>query len=142
MIRVSIQIVCLTGLDEVHRGALWRDVALGGAEKFVANHEFLNRCGAQERRKVVRVQVPFFIGAAVSGFLVESHRIRESSLKQIVVTNGDATHDVAQEIPLFPAELIDRSEMALAQHQRFERPNGPKRHDHSKSVVLADNADI
>jgi len=51
---------------------------------------------------------------------VESHGIGERSLKQIVVTNGDAAHDVAQEVPLFPAELIDRSEMALAQHERFE----------------------
>src|SRR5713226_4306973 len=98
LISGAIQVVRLPCFHELHCRTLRRDVALGRAEKFVANHEFLNRSGAQERRKVVRVEVPLFVGAAVGGLLVKSHGIRESRLKQIVVTNGDAPQDVAQEI--------------------------------------------
>jgi len=50
-------------LKETIRGVLRRNVALGSAEKFVTDHEFLNRSRAQERRKVVRMQVPLFVGA-------------------------------------------------------------------------------
>src|SRR5260370_1198105 len=67
------------------------------------------------------MQVPFIVGAAVGGLLVESHGIGESGLKQIVVTNSDAAQDVAEEIALFRAELIHRSDVALAQDARFLR---------------------
>ena len=88
----------------------------------------------------MRVQVPFFVAAPVRGLLVESHGIRERRLKQIVIANSDAPQDVAEEFALFGAQLIDRSEMAFAQHQRFEWPNRPERHDRRKSVVLANDA--
>src|SRR5216683_2226364 len=85
------------------------------------------------------MQVPLIVSAAVGGLLVESHGIGESGLKQIVVTNGDAAQDVAEEIVLLRAELIDRSDVALAQDERFERPYGPERHDDGKSIVLAND---
>src|SRR5229473_2142507 len=88
------------------------------------------------------MEVPLIIGAAIGGLLVETHGVRESSLEQIIVANGDAAHDVAEEIPLVRAELIEGSEMALAQDQRFEWPNSPEGHDDCKGVVLTDNAQI
>src|SRR6266403_589936 len=123
----TIKIVKVARFAKAIRRALRRNVALGGAEQV---------------RQVVRVQMPFFVGAAVRGLLVESHRVRERRLEQIVVANGDAAQDVAEEIALFPAKLIDRSNMALAQHQRFEWPNRPERHNYSKSIVLADDAQV
>src|SRR5258708_24026695 len=103
-------------LEEAIRGVLRRNVALGRAEKFVTDHEFLNRSRAQERRKVVRMQVPLFITSPVGRLLVESYGIGERGLKQFVVTNGDAALVVSQEAWLFPAELVDASEMALPHH--------------------------
>src|SRR5258708_19720650 len=94
-------------LEEAIRGLLRRNVALGRAEKFVTDHEFLNRSRAQERRKVVRMQVPLFITSPVGRLLVESHGIGERGLKQVVVTNADAPHDVAQAVSLFPPTLSD-----------------------------------
>src|SRR5258708_12499667 len=88
------------------------------------------------------MQVPFIVGAAVGGLLVESHGIGESGLKQIVVTNSDAAQDVAEEIALLRAELIDRTEVALAQDEPFEWPNGPERHDDGKSIVLANDPHV
>src|SRR5260370_34763213 len=126
-------------LDKPVRSALRRNVALGSAEKFVTDHKLLNRGGTQEGRKVVRVEVPLVVGAAIGGLLVETHGVRESSLEQIIVANGDAAHDVAEEIPLVRAELIEGSEMALAQHERFEWPNSPERHDDGKGGRLADD---
>src|SRR5713226_10387726 len=134
-----IKIVNVARFAKAIRGVLRRNIPLRSAKQFVTYHEFLNCGGAQKRRKVVRVQMPLVVRLAVGGLLVESHGVWESCLEQIVVTNGDAAHDVAQEVPLFPAELIDRSEMALAQHQRFEWPNGPEGHDHGKCFVLADD---
>src|SRR5258708_38933153 len=106
-----VKIMSSARLEEAIRGVLRRNVALGRAEKFVTDHEFLNRSRAQERRKVVRMQVPLFIASPVGRLLVESHGIGERGLKQVVVTNGDAAHDAAQEASLFPAELVDRSDM-------------------------------
>src|SRR5258706_390890 len=138
----TIKIVKVARFAKAIRRALRRNVALGGAEQFVTYHEFLNRGAAEQRRKVVRVQMPFFVGAAVGGLLVESHRVWERRLEQIVITNRDAPQDVAEEIALFPAKLIDRSNMALAQHQRLEWPNRPERNDHGKSNVLADDPEV
>src|SRR2546422_11132119 len=140
LIRGSIQVVGLPGFHELHRRALRRDVALGRAEKFVTDHKLLNRGGTQERRKVVRVEVPLVVNAAVGGLLVETHGIRESSLEQIVVANVNAAHDVAQKLLLFPAELIDRSEMGLAQDQRFEWPSSPERYDDGNGTMLSNHA--
>src|SRR5260370_41110522 len=88
------------------------------------------------------MQVPLIVSAAVGGLLVESHGIGKSGLKQIVVTNGDAAQDVSEKIALLRAELIDRSDVALAQDERFERPNGPERHDNGKSIVLANDPHV
>src|SRR5260370_33700866 len=138
----SVKIMNFTCLDKPVRSALRRNVALGSAEKFVNDHKLLNRGGTQEGRKIVRMEVPLVVGAAIGGLLVETHGVRESSLEQIIVANGDAAQDVAEEIPLARAELIDGSEMALAQDQRFVWPNSPEGHDDGKCVVLADDPHI
>src|SRR5260370_28403076 len=138
----AVKIMNFACLYKSVRSALRGNVALGSAEKFVNDHKLLNRGGTQEGRKVVRVEVPLVVGAAIGGLLVETHGVRESSLEQIIVANGDAAHDVAEEIPLVRAELIDGSEMALAQDQRFEGPNSPEGHDHDNGLVLADDTHI
>src|SRR5260370_17373397 len=83
--RARVHVVRLCCFDEVKCSTLRRKVPLRGAEKFVTHHEFLNRGGAQERRKVVRMQVPLLVGSAVIRLLVESHRIGATRLQQIVV---------------------------------------------------------
>src|SRR5712691_7968964 len=81
----SIKIVNLARFDNPVRGALRRNVALRRAEKFVADHEFLNRRGAQQRREIMGVEVALFVSAAVGRFLVKSHGIGEGGLEQIVI---------------------------------------------------------
>src|SRR6266700_7332320 len=127
-----VQVMNLGAVAEAICGGFRREVSLRTAQEFVSDHEFLNGCGTQQRGKIVCMQVPLFVDAAIGGLLVETHGIRKSSLKQIVVTNRDAFHDVAEQVALFAAELIDGSDMALAQHQRLERPYGPEGHEHGK----------
>ena len=52
-------------------------VALRFGEHFIADHEFLHGCGAQERGIEMRVQVPLGVVRAVGGPLVEAHGVGE-----------------------------------------------------------------
>src|SRR5260370_34861441 len=131
-----VEIMNLARIAEAICRRFRRQVSLRAAQKLVADHEFLNFGGAQERRKVVRVQVPLFVIAPIGGLLVESHGIRESGLKQIVITNGDAAQDIGEEIELFAGERSDGSDGAFAYQGRFERRNCTECHYHRKGYVL------
>src|SRR2546423_11122019 len=109
------------------RGTFWRNVSLRPAKHFVADHEFLHCSGAQQRRKIVRVEVPFRMRAVVGGSLMKAHRIWKECLKQIIVTRGDSAKNIRKKLGLLRRELVHRREMPLADHQSFKRPDGPKR---------------
>src|SRR5215472_2101878 len=95
------------GFAKAGGSGLGSDVALRRSEKFVADHELANGGGPQERREIVRVQVPGFVKLAVRRPLVESHRIRECCFEQIVVTNGDAAEDITEEFALVRVQLVN-----------------------------------
>ena len=85
-----------------------------GGEEFVANHEFANGGGTQQRGKIVRVEMPGFVRLAVSWPLMKTHGIGKSSFKKIVVANGDAAKDVAEKIAFVRVQLVDRRNITFA----------------------------
>src|SRR5215472_5269973 len=109
-----IQVMGFADFAESDGGRFGSQVALRGGQEFVADHELANGGGAQERRKIVRVQVPGLVELAVGWALMETHGIGKSRFKQIVVTNGDAAKDVAEKIAFVRVQLVDRRNMAFA----------------------------
>lgn len=93
-----VKVMGFAGFAEAERGRFGCEVALRSGEQFVADHELANNRRAQERREIVGVQVPGFVNLAVGRLLMEAHGIRECCFEQIVITNGDAAEDIAEEI--------------------------------------------
>lgn len=89
-----------TSFAEAGGGGLGAEVALRSGEEFVPDHEFANGGGTQERRKIMRVQMPGLVRLVIGWLLMEAHGIRKRGFKQIVVTNGDLAKDAAEEIAL------------------------------------------
>src|SRR5919109_3113332 len=88
----------------------------------------------------MRVQVPGFVRLAAGWPLMEAHRVTKSRLEQIVVTNGDATKNVAKKIAFARSKLVERGDVALAQDERLKRPDRPERNDYGEGIVLANDA--
>src|SRR5207302_10651514 len=85
-----VKVMDLAGFEEACSCGFRSEVALRRSEQFVANHELSDGGGTQERREIVRVKMPSFMGLAVGRRLVEAHGIRESCFKQSIVTKCDA----------------------------------------------------
>ena len=64
----------------------------------------------------------------------------EPRFKKINVTRGNLAKNGSQEPALVLVQLVQRSNVTFAQDERFERPNGPKGHQHDERVVLANDA--
>lgn len=96
-----VEIMRFASAYEAGSGGFGSEIALWGAEKFVADHELTNGGGAQQRRQIMGVQVPDFAGFAPYWGLMEAHGIRKRHFEQIVVTNGYAAKNVTQQIALF-----------------------------------------
>src|SRR2546421_3481093 len=96
-----IQVMGFAHFAEAGGGRFGREVAVRRGEELVADHKFANSGRAQQRREVMRVQVPAFMGLTVGRPLMKTHRIRKSGLEQIVVPNGGAPKDVAEKAALF-----------------------------------------
>jgi len=62
-----------------------RHIALRGCQQFEAHHKLPDGGGAEQRRKKVCVKMPLRMIVAVGRTLVKTHRVRERSLKQIVI---------------------------------------------------------
>src|SRR5690348_3928156 len=116
------------------------NIALRHSEHFEADHKFLDGCGAQERREIVRVQMPFGMRRAVGGALVKTHRIGKGNLKQIVVANGDAAENVAKQRELSSGEGRNGVDVSAADDDRFKRPHRPIRNQDHKGIVVADDS--
>src|SRR5713101_5963503 len=96
----------LGNLSQPRRRAFRRNVALR-----IAQHEFLHRGGTQQRRKVVRVKMPFRMCLAIGWTLVKTHGIRERRLEKIVIANSYAPQDVREKLRFFTRKFGKRSEM-------------------------------
>ena len=62
-----------------------REIALRRSQHLEADHEFLHRRRAQQRRIKVRVHLPFGVHGAAGRLLVEAHRIGKGYVEQPVV---------------------------------------------------------
>ena len=125
---------------EAFCGVFGGDVALGHAEHFKADHELADCCGAQQGRIEVGVEVPFWVGCAVGGRLVEAHGVREAGLEEVVEADGDAVEGFGECVSLFEGELGEGSGVALAEQQDLERPDGPEGYQGGEVIVFKDDA--
>jgi hypothetical protein len=121
------------------RRSFRRDVPLLGTQHLVTHPKVLLCRGKRQRGVVMGMKMPLWINISVRGALVETHRIGERSFKKIVVTRRDPAEDVAKQIAIDIGQIGHRGKVALAQHQRFERPHCPKWNNYGERVVLADN---
>src|SRR5690349_11399719 len=96
----AVEVIGFAGFGKAGGGGLGGEVALRRSKELVADHEFANSGGAQQRRTIMRVQVPGFMRLPVGRPLMEAHGIRKSRFEEIVVANGDAAKDVAEKIAL------------------------------------------
>ncbi len=83
------------------------------------------------------MQMPFGVGLAVRGTLVEAHRIREGNIEQLVIAGGHLLQDVCQQIAFNFGEGVDSAEVSIADDKSFKRPHRPERHQHCEAVIAA-----
>ena len=88
----------LAGFRQPLRRRLRCDIPLRRPQQFIADHEFLHRRGTQQRRKVVRMKMPFRMSFSVRRALMEAHRIRKRSLKHVIVASRDPAQNISQQI--------------------------------------------
>src|SRR5512146_2830158 len=86
------------------------------------------------------MKVPLGMRRAIRWALMESHRVREEALEEIVVTRGDALQNIRKRSPFTICKFRETAEMSLGEQQRFERPHSPEWHHDHEIVVLADDA--
>src|SRR5579863_9833847 len=87
----------------------------------------------------MRMKMPLAMSFAVGGTLVKSQGVRKRSCEQVVVPRRDAMQDIRQRIASGFRKLIQRACVPLADHDRFERPYCPERHQRRELIVLADD---
>src|SRR5580692_6227844 len=125
---------------QMGRSALRGDIALGRSEHFVSHHEFLHGSRTQQRRKIVRVEMPLRMLLSVGRLLVEAHRVRKRRGEQIVVTYRQAAQYASQVIAFRFRELGHATDMAAAQNHRLERPYSPVRDQGHEAFIFRDDA--
>src|SRR4028119_2193246 len=82
------------------------------------------------------VQVPVWVLSAVYGSLVETHRIGERDLEQVIVAGGELFEDVGQATSLRLLKIRERTHLAPADDKRLEGPHRPERHQGYEVLVL------
>src|SRR5215469_14420563 len=102
----AIQVMNFACFKQARGGRFGSEVPLRRGEQFVSDHELSNGGGTEQRREIVCVQMPCFVGLAVSRALMETHRIRKRGLKKVVVTGGDLAKNGSQELALVFVQLL------------------------------------
>ena len=97
----SVEVVHFRQGPQSRSGAFRSDVPLRPREQFIADYELLHGGGPQKWRKVMRVEVPLGVFLFFRRLLVKTHRIRERSLEEVVVANGQTQKDVREMAALF-----------------------------------------
>ena len=86
------------------------------------------------------MEVPLRVGLAIGGALMKSLSVRESDLKQVIVTCGHALEDVSESGALTVRESGKRPDVPLRQHHRLERPDRPKWNERAEVSILGDQS--
>ena len=97
------------------RGLLGGEVALRCRQHFVADHEFPDGRGTQQRREEVGVQLPVGMIARRGRFSVPAHRIGEAGLEEIVIYCQKASEEIGEGVSLFGGKV--RQVLAVAPRQ-------------------------
>jgi hypothetical protein len=85
-------------------------VTLSLAQQLEADHELSDRCGPQQRRVVDGVQRPMagiVVPQRTGRGAMESHRIGERTLEQVVVFGGQLFDDDRQIVDLDLGQVVD-----------------------------------
>src|ERR1700694_3511950 len=115
-------------------------VPLRRPQHLVSNHEFRDGCRAQQRRIIVRVNVPLRVGLAVGGTLMEPHAVWKRHLEQIVVTDAEPVKNLRQGIAFRLGKVVEGAHMANAQQHDLEGPYCPEGRQDNKVAVSAHDA--
>jgi len=79
---------------------LWREVALRLGEHLVTDHEFFDRCGAQERWIEVGMKLPVLEDLVTEGGSMPAHRIGKIAVEECVVPACEIGEYLCQRIAL------------------------------------------
>lgn len=88
----------------------------------------------------MRMEMPLVVGQSIRRGLMKAHGIGKGYVEEPIVAAGESLEKIGQSIPFAVVKLLQGSEMALADHKRFEWPHGPKRNHGCKELIFIHQA--
>src|SRR5439155_13653621 len=80
------------------------------------------------------------VGRLMDRLLMKAHRVRKRGLEQVVIARDEPAKKIRERVALRAAQVVQCADVAPADEERLERPDGPERDEREKGVVLADHA--
>lgn len=87
------------------------------------------------------VEMPLRVGLTAGGALMKSHGVRKRDAEEIVVPDGEATKDVAEQVQVRGREIRECADVPAAKNHSFKRPDRPVGDQRHEGLVFADDAD-
>ena len=120
-------------------GLFSREIALGFGQQFVADHEFLDRGGAQQRGIEMRMQLPGIMRPGCEGRSMPTHRIGKGGFKEIVVTDEQFLENGGELVAKRRRQLRESLQRLAGQQKDFIRPERPVRNHRNPAFILDDD---